>query len=436
MIIKDEAAEKGVLGACLVGALGGGKTLPIDTAMDAGCDVSWFSLAKHRLLWEAMVAVHTDGKPVDMVTVGTLTKDYDFINELVDSTPTIQNLPSYLTISEQHSKRRLIYEIAMDAQEAVSEADVDVSTVIAKVGDRFDSIVSTRERKTLREHMLDNIKVLRDNLAGKMSGLPLPWGKFSNLTGGVQAQSATPLVGRDGKGKSGACAQIADYWAGEDIPTLYISLEDAPRRTLLRMAGCRKWFSARDWEMGSSVIDGKRVILSNSEGNRLESRLLEYTDWLEERRVEVVDGDFTGEQVAAEVVAFRRRHGIKDEEVIGVIVDGFKDLEVSGGDGTTAQEKHTALKLQKGAKRGNAGMLVVSHINKIHPDMPITKEDITGSGAQFKGARQVLIFQDSGIEGRTDNEDEFVMSATKANFANGGSAHLRRDESVFCYQEL
>jgi len=135
------------------------------------------------------------------------------------------------------------------------------------------------------------------------------------------------------------------------------------------------------------------------------------------------------------VRSFRRRHGIKDDEVVGVIVDGFKDLTPSRGDSTTSEEKWTALKLQKGAKNGNAGMLVVSHILKIDDGVMIKKEHIKGSGAQFQGARQVLMFQDAGHES-CDAEDDFVISATKANFANGGSCHLRRDTGVLSYMEM
>jgi N-acetylglucosamine-6-phosphate deacetylase len=167
----------------------------------------------------------------------------------------------------------------------------------------------------------------------------------------------------------------------------------------------------------------------------LERKIDEYTEWLEGRCVEVIDGDFTGEQIHSEMKAFRRRHGLRKSDKMGVIVDGFKDLDVSGGDGTTAEEKHTAKQLQKAAKRCNAGLIPVSHITKISDDVAIIKENIKGSGTQFQGARQVLIFQDAGLDQIVD-ENYFILSATKANFAHGGSAVLRRDESVLKYEEM
>jgi hypothetical protein len=183
------------------------------------------------------------------------------------------------------------------------------------------------------------------------------------------------------------------------------------------------------------MVGNRRVMYTNGQAYEKERLLDEYTDWLETKRVEVIDGDFTGEQIHAEMKAFRRRHGLSVITKIGVIVDGFKDIDASGGDSTTSEEKHTSKQLFKAAKRCNAALLVVSHITKIADDVAIIKENIKGSGTQFQGARQVLIFQDAGIPEILD-EHHFVLSATKANFAHGGSAVLRRDEVVLKYQEL
>jgi len=433
--LVNEEAERAVLGACLAGSMMTGRELPIDTCLDSGCSTEWFSLTKHRIVWDLMEAEHIDGREVDIVTIGAVTNDHVFLADLMDSTTSSANTPSHLLLLEDMHRRRKIVAIAHRAIDGAHDDDLKPLNVASQISEELDEISCNRERKTMREHMADNIKVLRDAIKGITSGLPLPWKKFSDVTGGIQVKSVCPLVGRDGKGKSGASAQIADFWAGENIPTLYFSMEDDPRRTLLRMAGCRKWFSARDFEQGSSMISGRRVMYTASQAVQKERLLDDYTDWLELRKVEVIDGDFTGEQIHKEIRAFRRRHGLKAMDKIGVIVDGFKDIDASGGDGTTAEEKHTSKQLQKAAKRCNAAIIVVSHITKIADDVAIIKENIKGSGTQFQGARQVLIFQDAGIPEIID-EHHFILSACKANFASGGSVILRRDESVLKYQEL
>ena len=435
-IINTEA-ERGILGSILVGDMAArvGEIKPIDRCIDAGVTGEWFSLATHRATWTAMTNLHTNGKPIDTITIGKETGSYDILYDLMDNTPTASNLPAYLDIAEGVYKRRRVQGLAQEAQDAVMAEDADVPSIIARLGDGFDAITSNRDRTTMRQHMMNNIKVLWNAMNGETSGLPLPWPKFSERTGGVQTQAVTPLVGRDGKGKSGASAQIADFWAGQDIPVLFISLEDDPRRTLLRMAGCRKWFSAREWEQASVYFEGKQTKFNKGQAQSLERKLLEYTDWLDTKRVEVIDGDFTGEDVRTEMKAFRRRHGIKDDEKIGVFVDGFKDLTFSLGDNTTSKESHTSKQLQKGAKESNAALIPVSHILKIPDDVPICKEHIKGSGTQFQGARGCLIFQDAGVTG-SEGEDDFVLSSTKANYARGGSTRLKRDVDVLKYQEV
>jgi len=54
---------------------------------------------------------------------------------------------------------------------------------------------------------------------------------------------------------------------------------------------------------------------------------------------------------------------------------------------------------------------------------------------QFQGARQVLIFQDAGVDG-VDGENTFALSCCKSNFGGGGSIVLRRDETVLSYSEI
>ena len=47
----------------------------------------------------------------------------------------------------------------------------------------------------------DNIQVLDNAYNGIVSGVPMPWPRFSNATGGLQRGSVIPWVGRDGKGR-------------------------------------------------------------------------------------------------------------------------------------------------------------------------------------------------------------------------------------------
>jgi replicative DNA helicase len=279
--------------------------------------------------------------------------------------------------------------------------------------------------------MQDNLQVLDNAFNGIVSGLPLPWKKFSDNVSGLQRASVIPFVGRDGKGKSGALCQMLDFWAGEEIPAISFSMEDVARRTVLRMAGCRKWFSARSVESGKTLdMNGRWQTMVGHEKDKLERQLSSYGEWLQKRPFWIDDNKYTVEELCAKIRHYHRVHGIQV-----ATIDGFKDIVHSKGDNDTACEKHIAQELFKVAKDLNIAIPVVSHITKIDDGIPIRKENIKGSGTQFQGARQVFIFQDAGIPEIID-EHHFILACTKNNYGSGGSAVLRRDVNVLKYQEL
>ena len=429
--LSNIEAEQGVLGSCLIGNMGGGgkDSSPIDKAIDAGCNSSWFNLAKHKMVWQAMVDMHVEGKTVDLVTVGSKTKDYEVLNDLVDNTPSSTRVEAYLGIARKASRLRELRDIAEVMQDGVARDGASVKDIIAEASHGLTELMHNKNQRSLREMMEDNITVMDNAVNGIVSGVPLPWKNFSDRISGIQKGSGCLLIGRDGKGKSGCIAQMLDFWAGEGIPTLAFSMEDVGRRTLLRMAGCREWLSAMSIEKGKSKVGERWTQLASYQQQEVRGKLNRYIDWIENKPFWMLEDKMTVEEVCAKIRHHHRVHGIQ-----AVTIDGFKDITHSKGKSDTECEKHIAGALYETAKDCNIAMVIVTHINKIDEGVPITKANLTGSGAQNKGARQALIFQDAGLPQIID-EHTFVLSCTKNNYGAGGSVVLKRDEHVFSYSE-
>ena len=440
--IFNEEAERAILGSCLIG-LGSTKDLPVDIALDKGCSKDWFYKPRHKHLWDVLLSMHTTGEAVDLLTVGNRLKSdgrldfmggYEFLEKLVDSVVSVQHLTYYLEMADLKQKQRRIYEIASSGVDMAGSEDADPEQIVAKLSLELTKLLSKDESKTTDELMDDNLTVVHNAVNGVVSGVELPWKLFSENIGGLQKGSMTPIVGRDGKGKSGAVDQMFDHWAGRNIPALGFFLEDDPRRALLRMAGCREWFSARDYEGGRSSTKGPRTTMIEYEHDKAKIKLNNYREWIRDKPFYYAEKGVNG--LTAEMIVAKIRHHHRVNNIEVVIIDGFKDIDFSYPQkGDTENEKHIAKLLAGVVKDLNIAGGVVSHINKIDDDIAITKEKITGSSAQYKGARQVLIFQDSGIAQIAD-ENMFMLSATKANFAHGGSVLLRRDEVVLHYTEV
>jgi len=322
--------------------------------------------------------------------------------------------------------------IALHASTAAAKASEgqEPDQIISDLSADITGITATSNGQTTGEAMDDNITVLENAFNGVTSGLPLPWPRLTSITGGAQIGAVIPLVGRDGKGKSGAVAQILDFWAGERIPTLVFSLEDVKRRVLLRMGGNRERYSARTVETGKTMFYGQVCQITAHERNTLRDKMLDYKAFIEAAPLWIHDEPHNVEQICDRIRHYKRTRGIR-----AVTIDGFKDIIFTKGKTTNEAQNHISQRLCSIAKECEVSLIVVSHIRKTDDSAPISKQDITGASAQFQGARQVFIFQDAGIDG-IDGNETFLMDCCKSNFTSGAEVKLRRDANILTYTEI
>ena len=428
----SEEAERGVLGSCLIE-----DERCLDLCIDAGAVAGWFYIPAHRLLFEILCTMQTEGQKVDLLTVGEHLKQigrleqtggYGFLEGLIDSTPTTAHCKYYLEIVEKEWKRRELLRVLAEGSDAVMRDEPD--DVLASLSGELTRIAVSKDEQCPSEIMLENAVVLKNACAGITSGLPLPWERFTMNTGGLQRASVVPLIGRDGKGKSIMLAQTVDFWLGRDIPTLSFSFEDVGRRFLLRMGACREWYSAIGVETGRMLMQAGWQEMVDFEKDKHLQKIDSYSDWLKDAPFVMYDRRMTVEQICSKI-----RHHVRTDKIEAVTIDGFKDIIRTKGDGETGREKYVASELQGVAKDTGVCILTVSHVHDVPDGIPLSKRNIMGSKVQHQGARQVLIFQDSGVDG-ADGVNTFVLDATKSNFGRGGEVLLRRDESVPHYEEV
>jgi len=434
---SSEEAERGVLGSALIE-----PERVLGLCSEKGLSIDSFYFPTHRYIYGTLSDMEADGLPIDLLTAGNHLKDagkLDYIGGannlegLIDSTPTSAHAEFYMeAVQEKYRLRQAITACSEGIDTA--HAGEDATSIIARVSEALHAIEHKREERSITEDMSDNLMVLDEAQKGKVSGVPIPFAGFSEAIGGLQRSSMIPLVGRDGTGKSGLLAQFTDFWIKKSIPVLAFSLEDVKRRLLLRMGGCRMFYSARGVETCTTLFQGHWQKMCDEEVAALRQKMLTYRTILAEAEraglFAVIDRKMTVEEICSLIRHHKRKRGIEI-----VTIDGFKDIIYSKGKSQTECERHIAAELQKVAKDTGVCLPVVSHIHKIEDHKAISKTNIMGSSVQFQGARQILIFQDAGIDG-VDGLDTFALSCSKSNFTRSGSRLIRRDKSVLVYEEI
>jgi replicative DNA helicase len=430
----SEEAERAVLGSILIE-----PDRVRSLCAERHVTADFFYLPAHRLLFEFLSGMDT---AIDLVTVGKTLKEagrldqaggYAFLEGLIDSTPTSAHSEYYLEIIEELHRKRQIITLAEDAIDRCHVGGESTSQEIAS--SLSQAVVSAVDvsKPSDKADLVGSSLTLFDNAhRGIVSGVPLPWAEFSRKVGGIQKRCVCPLLGRDGSGKSMLISKILLSLGAQGIPALSFPMEDGADRQMRRMAAC--WGKYSNTELENGVVKN---------GDRWES-LDEYA--YQQRReaaehalrevagmsVFFEDGYYTAEQIRALCANYKRKRDIQI-----VFVDGIKDVVPTKGENSTKQEEHISRVLVQTAKDLDIAIVPVCHLTDVPDGVLITRRNLRGAKTQFHNARQILIFQDQGIE--TDNylidANTIGLHMEKNNYGRAAMLYLNTDFEFCDFKE-
>lgn len=209
-----------------------------------------FYMEQHREIYEAILDLSDQNKPVDLITVseqltkrGTLHKvgDYEYLSNLATAVPTTANARHYASIVEDKSLlRKLIHasnEIAKKSYEATGDA-IDVLNDAEKY---IYDIVQNRNQTGLVpiSDVLDTTFSRLEKLynsAGELTGVPSGFTDLDRKTSGFQNSDLILVAARPAMGKTAFALNIAAYAAiHRQIPVAVFSLEMGKEQLVSRI---------------------------------------------------------------------------------------------------------------------------------------------------------------------------------------------------------
>src|SRR5690606_31586029 len=128
-------AEIAVLGACLIDP----EAILIARRL---LTVEAFAVARHRLIYKAMLRLADAGQPIDPVTLSEHLKargELDdaggmaYIAELLDAVPTAANLEHHARIVADRAARRRLHSIGHQIAAAAADPDLDIAEIRARL---------------------------------------------------------------------------------------------------------------------------------------------------------------------------------------------------------------------------------------------------------------------------------------------------------------
>jgi len=236
-------AERAVLGAAL-------KAASAFAAVMERLKPADFYLTGHKLIYEAMLKLHVEGSPIDVVTTvtslesrGLLAKagGLAYVTDLPRAVPTTTNLSYYMGIVEEASIRRRLIEAAAAIAEQAYSGDTELAHVLSGAEKQvFDISMKDMSRglKPISEDIMDvYISLGNVNASDGITGIATGFVDLDAKLSGLQRSDLVIVAGRPSMGKTSFAINMAQYAMLHGSTVAIFSLEMSREQLMSRMLG-------------------------------------------------------------------------------------------------------------------------------------------------------------------------------------------------------
>ena len=264
-------AEKAVIGSMIMDA----DAVVAASEMITGDE---FYQRQYGILFDAMVELYNEGKPVDVLTLQERLKMKDvpeefssieFISELVSSVPTSANVRHYAqTVSDDATLRRLIRvneEIANTCYQHRESLDEIMNTTEKRIFDVLQK-KSTDEYVPIKDVVLSVIDKIEAAARhkGTVTGLATGFYDLDYKTSGLQPSDLILIAARPSMGKTAFVLNLAQYMCVRNhVPTAIFSLEMSKDQLVNRILSMESKVDSQSMRTGTlQPADWEKLIES------------------------------------------------------------------------------------------------------------------------------------------------------------------------------
>lgn len=249
---------------------------------------------QYGILFEAMVELYNDGKPIDLITLQDKLKEKDvppeltsveFIREIISAVPTSANVKYYAGIVKDKSTLRRLIKV-----------NEEIENVCYLGNESVDSIMDTTEKKIfnllqskpggdfvpIKDVVIDALEKIEisSRSQGNVTGLATGFTDLDSRTAGFHASELILIAARPAMGKTAFELNIAQYMAfRKNVTVAIFSLEMSKEQLVNRLFSLESHVDSQkirtgnledsDWESlieGAGIIGKSNLIIDDTPG--------------------------------------------------------------------------------------------------------------------------------------------------------------------------
>ncbi len=290
----SEEAEKSVLGSMLM------DRDAIVEAEDILVKEDFYQ-RQYGILFEAMVELYQEGKPVDLITLQDKLKEkdvpealssLDFFRELVDIVPTSTNVRQYAQIVHDKATLRALIKVTEDIGNACYLGKEETPAILEKTEKEIFGLLQNRNRMSdfvpILEIVLNSLNAIEDaaRTKGRVTGIATGFTELDYKLTGLHPAELILVAARPAMGKTAFVLNIAQYAAFKDNHAVAMfSLEMSKEQLVTRLMASESMVDSQqirtgdlrdsDWEKlleGAALIGNSKLIIDDTASSLAEIR--------------------------------------------------------------------------------------------------------------------------------------------------------------------
>ena len=407
-------AEQSVVGSMLMGR----EAIMAASEMLTSDD---FYQHQYGVIFDAMVELFNEGKPVDLVTLQNRLKEKDlppeitsmeFVRDLLNAVPTSANVRHYATIVSEKAVLRRLIRLSEEIENECYLNKEPVEVILEETEKRMFQLLQQRnsgDYVPIRQVVMNTLENIEraSKTKGSVTGLPTGFTDLDYKTSGLQPSDFILIAARPSMGKTAFVLNIAQYMAfKKDKAVAIFSLEMSREQLMNRL------FSME------SKVDSQNLRTGNLKDEDW-SKLIESAGMIGESKLIIDDtpGISIGE-LRSKCRKYKLEHGLDI-----VIIDYLQLMTGSGRRTDSRQQEISDISraLKALARELNVPVVALSQLSRAveqRTDHRPMLSDLRESGAIEQDADVVMfIYRDDYYN--KDSEDKGIAEIIIAKQRNG-----------------
>lgn len=412
-------AEQSVIGSMLM------DKDAIVTASEMLIDEDFYN-HQYAVLFDAMISLFNEGKPVDLITLQNKLRENDipqeaisleFIRDIIAAVPTSANVKYYASIvAEKATLRRLIKVTESITNECYLDKE-KVETILEQTEKKVFDIIQNKgsgEFVSIKDIVIKSLESIESaaKSKGSVTGIPTGFYDLDYKTAGLQPSDLILVAARPSMGKTAFVLNIAEYVAVKSgVTTAIFSLEMSKDQLV------------------------KRIISMNSkvDSQAIRSGELKDEDWVklvESARMIGNSGLIIDDTPGISISELRSKcRKFKLENNLGLVIIDY--LQLMSGSKKSESRQQEISDISRGlkalAREINAPVIALSQLSRAveqRPDKRPMLSDLRESGAIEQDADVVMFIYRDDYYNR-DSEEAGVSEIIIGKQRNGPTGTVK-----------